>query len=592
MDDEQTGYAALLDCESTGPRDSVVPRHSESRNTFWAYIKRRPIAVSATAVVVIAAVVTVAVVTTVGGNSPPPLCDQSQITCGQTGASQATQSLQEAVESDSPNGSEIWGVAYSGGGWRAQAASIGFAKALYERGITQQLAAVSSVSGGSWFSSQYTFSQDFQDAVHSEQPRELYIKWLKGYFTIVQPSTAFQETISKVAEYFGPQLGGYYSQLLEGAVNHAFTWELFVTAMLETFTEGMGEKSATQENRATGTSYDVLFCTSIASKSQMTGIAEDMSNIRLGSDPVQPLYPAAWLLGSDGDGTWKIPHSLSKMTVELAASMSSWWSPPPAEPAVLDTPSIGKVASMSSAAAGLLGAPQLLHRAISYYFTQDGNTIASTLKTKMAMATVEAAPWQGMAVCSNNVSECAYPDVRLLDGGYTDDSGIALLISRLQAKYGAKTPLRIAALDSNQCDYGSGDDLKTACTASVSYESELLFITSGTQASEVDEQMFTSNLQRNTAIFDADWGTTELGLDASKPGNHNMTYHVGTYTTIQNTLFGVQAGTRVTLMVFNINTNLPTVLVDQGSNTTGAYGDLAQQTYEVASDALEEFFSQ
>ena len=45
---------------------------------------------------------------------------------------------------------KAWGVAFSGGGWRALGASIGLAKSLHGAGIFDQLDAVSSVSGGSW----------------------------------------------------------------------------------------------------------------------------------------------------------------------------------------------------------------------------------------------------------------------------------------------------------------------------------------------------------------------------------------------------------------------------------------------------------
>lgn len=163
--------------------------------------------------------------------------------------------------------------------------------------------------------------------------------------------------------------GEEYGQLSDGAISHAFTWEVFITDMIDTFTTGLGAKSATQDNRASGTSYDVLFCTSMASQSQMSGHFMKLSNIRIGSETVQPLYPAAWLLGSDGKGTWKSAQSLKPMSVEYtSSSLSGWWSTPPVKKLVLDTPSIGKVTSMSSAAVGALGSPQLQQEAVSAKF--------------------------------------------------------------------------------------------------------------------------------------------------------------------------------------------------------------------------------
>jgi len=597
-------YVTLLEC------DSSDEQHGQSRNLRATLKNRRVWVIGAAAMVVVLVIVVVATVTTMDhGDSPPPLCDSSVIQCGQTDAHQSSKSLQEQVDSDSPNGSEIWGVAYSGGGWRAQAASIGFAKALHQQGITQKLSAVSSVSGGTWFSSQYTFSQSFQDAVHSQQPKDFYTTWLKGYYPIVDPPsqqlpddflTKMKDVVTKIAQsfssYYGETLkllsnkfardvadGETDGQLADGAISHALTWELFVTDMIDTFTTGLGAKSATQDNRASGTSYDVLFCTSMASQSQMSGPFKKLSNIRIGFETVQPLYPAAWLLGSDGKGTWKSPQPLSTMSVEYtSSSLSGWWSTPPSSQLVLDTPSIGKVTSMSSAAVGALGSPQLQQEAVSAKFQgseMEGNAVRAVVAGLDELGLV-----QGMAVCSNNVTDCEYPSVRLLDGGYTDDSGIALLVSRLQAKYGVNTPLRIAALDSDQCY--NATDLHASCATNVEYEAEFLYVNTHERAAE-KRQVYGVPMP-NKAIFDHDWSKPSI-KDVHVASN-NMTYHIGAYKTIENQLFGVQAGTQVTLMVFNINSMLSTILVNKGTSQTENYADLAQQTFEAASATLEQFF--
>merc|ERR1719240_949837 len=68
--------------------------------------------------------------------------------------------------------------------------------------------------------------------------------------------------------------------------------------------------------------------------------------------------------------------------------------------------------------------------------------------------------------------ECQFPSMRLMDGGITDDSAIALLVAKLQRAWGMKTTLRVAALNSDECDKTSGTK---NCRAGSAYNFATLF---------------------------------------------------------------------------------------------------------------------
>lgn len=81
---------------------------------------------------------------------------------------------------------------------------MGFMKALAETGVFDELAAVSSVSGGSWFTAQYTFSSSFQDAVNDpkQSAADMYTSWLEKYYDLENPADNNDSVLATIQSDF------------------------------------------------------------------------------------------------------------------------------------------------------------------------------------------------------------------------------------------------------------------------------------------------------------------------------------------------------------------------------------------------------
>jgi len=221
----------------------------------------------------------------------------------------------------------------------------------------------------------------------------------------------------------------------------------------------------------------------------------------------------------------------------------------------------------------------------------------SPIEAKATVDVLDHAGLQSMAVCSGagtgeSNKKCQYPDIRLLDGGYTDDSGIALLVGHLQTKFGVNIPIKIMALDSDGCSMGS---TAAACKEGVEYEAEWLF--------QQDKKRTYNgiNLPSKT-IFDTKWDSSlfkdmygnSISLYKASAGStasaERVTYHLGTYTTVENKVFGVQAGSSVELMLINVNSMTDMILVDEGAANTAKYTKLAEDMYTATQEAVRKYF--
>jgi len=519
------------------------------------------------------------------------------------------------------------GAAFSGGGWRAQAASIGFAKALKDTGVMDTMDAMSSVSGGSWFTTQYSFSDKFHNMVNDAEPAEMYKVWLADYYTVLSPANSSDKTISVFEslcsvifdEVDDKSLGqdcASLSSLLTGSLDMHFNWQDFISTSIDAFCDQHPPVSTLQaepSNRVGGNSsnYDLVVQTSMPSQSQMDceghfcdidpfGDLVKLESKQTGESIRNWVLPAAFVVPTEGAGYWKSPTPFHTLQVQVGTTSSVFGSHPTA-PLNIPAPNVGKAASMSSAAAGALAFPNLIDQGVINKLSDAiGKSAADDASSALnIMDVLEHTGLQDMAVCSGEtMSNCEFPSIRLLDGGYTDDSGIAMLVSHLQDKFGVGTPLGIIALDSDACTNTS--DIPASCSSSAQYESRLLF-----SDDEKDQKEFNGTLEAQLAlgiaglnlhfpdktIFDRDWTVSQfgtgLGADMLHQADHGMTFHRGVYHTIDNEKFGVRKGTAVTLTVVNINSVLSTIVVDEGLQVTDEYAQLAQNTYEVIKKAIE-----
>lgn len=250
----------------------------------------------------------------------------------------------------------------------------------------------------------------------------------------------------------------------------------------------------------------------------------------------------------------------------------------------LELPTVGKAAAMSSAAAGILAAPQLLRHVIE---EKAGDVAGFAFFEGVISLNL-----QSLGVCTgpDKSSTCDFPSLRLLDGGYTDNSGVALLVGKMQKERGVGVPLRIAVLNSDGCL--AGVTSLTCEDAAAGNWGDLFGVQSwqpgfmnfeGVNVPSVDAQVFAT--PSAAALF-----ATPLNITK---GPHLMTYTAIHATTIDAPDWGVKEGTTVELINFQINSPLSMITTPHDKQHAGQFAELAQDVYDVlhSTSLLRDFFA-
>jgi len=309
----------------------------------------------------------------------------------------------------------------------------------------------------------------------------------------------------------------------------------------------------------------------------------DITELQVDGAKGPPLVPMAWQVPASAAGTeasWFSPqHSIDSMTVSKPGYW--WWSSPVTAALDLPNPNVGKVASMSSAAAAILGTEELVEHLALEQATKSWQRPAAKAAGKAAQRVLNVANLQGMATCSgenkgtDDHMKCKFPSVRFADGGYADDSSIATNIAKMQREFTRETVLKVVALDSNPCTAADcHDDSKTLADTQV-YNWGSLFKETGESLGSSRNAMLNLNNQIFAEPFSAA-DMTGRRLDSTS----KVSISKGTFTTIQNDVYGVLPGQQVDMLVVHINAALSTEVVDSGEETTKAFADVAQSTYQ------------
>merc|ERR1711998_496691 len=180
--------------------------------------------------------------------------------------------------------------------------------------------------------------------------------------------------------------------------------------------------------------------------------------------------------------------------------------------------------------------------------------------------------------------------VRLIDGCYSDNTGLALNIGHLQKKHPGMQ-LNMFVVNSNQCDRSKDAN----CIQSI-HESTFrnLFSDSpypaiasegwidggaGISVPTVDRVVFKESITDEQALgskVNHGWAV----------GNDDVTMMTGTFTTVENRAFGVSAGSTVRLVVFNANSAAP--LQPASPDDMAQLSALAQTTFAVAKTVIDD----
>ena len=148
--------------------------------------------------------------------------------------------------------------ASSGGGWRAQAASIGFANLFAKAGILgsgrggkssskRRISAVSTNSGSTWFATQFFFSKKFHKKTlkKPEKVHDFVLEWMEAYLEMQKaiPSSPFCEANPDFAQALGAVFGspGSGTEICDISAHFGGSWANFIQGMLRASSTNYGE---------------------------------------------------------------------------------------------------------------------------------------------------------------------------------------------------------------------------------------------------------------------------------------------------------------------------------------------------------------
>jgi hypothetical protein len=379
--------------------------------------------------------------------------------------------------------------ASSGGGWRSMVVNMGFANAFMQAGLiddqTCHFSAVSSNSGGTWFTLQFFFSQKFFDSVTSPDPvtfKEFVLNWLKSsrdliddlpdskLCSLVSLFGLFPNDISSYCRIF--LSSGDYTELITKMLRRAAS--VYGDAELE-------NRPVKSENKlSVFTTTDLLVQTSIAANSRYEGetnkllLRKPLEVSYVGtSDPNQSEQVLAVPLATQysieletflyavpdsslpittrtGPGPWKFNFKDWQRFFLYPTSIGDIFISEPTKSSETTlfrdpfggNPTVGTLAAASSASFDFLSA-----RAPSYFAQvssvikhdakNTGNLVSKILKETASLAQSNLLfnldILSDFSVCSQWPNPCRATDGRFLDGAVTDGPSKYLLrIDKLQ----------------------------------------------------------------------------------------------------------------------------------------------------------------
>lgn len=406
---------------------------------------------------------------------------------------------------------EIVALSVSGNGYLAEAAAAGTLKALNTAGILSELKTISSVSGGSWFNTQFGFSKTYFDGV-TNSSLSIYDFYMN--YQLVSTSS----------------MAGYFSSPLP------HTWQGLVTTFLNAWDPGL-TVPAVNANRAGNTNADLLFCTTFIGK---TLNSDNTTTTQLSSngENVAMSIPAFWAVPTSGSESWNVPE-LNVDNLTWTSTTDLKWTSSKGESttnisSILMEPTVAKIATMSSAANGITANPEL----IDAY-------IPNGVSYESQFSTTPGATDPGNGVCTTSSETCDFPSMKTMDGCYSDNLGFALNVGYLQKKYPGQS-LKLVAVSSNYCDRTTDP----TCLSSVTGTSFRSFFT-GAPYSTAEGWLPAVVPGPDRTIFAE--SITDAQALGQQTGYGGMTFFTGNFTTVENPRFGVAAGTTVRVIILNVN---------------------------------------
>lgn len=428
----------------------------------------------------------------------------------------------ESGQGDQPVDVDVAAVhmAISGGGWRAMSSAMGVSRALHQLGHLSKIPTFSSVSGGTWHLAQLAMSPRYGAAVMGGNDTEFEASvtaWYAAYSTLIPADYQSNSNLEETVEwYMGKE--SPYTEIIKLVAYFDYSWEKFVTAMLDGFDtlEGVHKRTGPLKDATLVINMAFPFSAALSdatvyhlSKPALTNMQPENRLL-----PASHVIPAGtkdrfWLLSGRNAGKVQYQtYSFTEGTIHHDFELD-------------DNVTIHKPVAASSAAAGILACVDLLSQLI--YFPGTVTKEFPELAVRIG-------------------------DTQFIDGAYVENTGTAAGIAYVQKGGGqattASNPLRFLVLDNSL----AGD-----CQASIPW----LFLTT-------DEQMTPQLKQLDARVFKENWSDIkpqlkEIEVAGFRGSGPKPKWARLTVETVDNELFGVKRGWAVELFVVLMNSDLATI---------------------------------
>ena len=478
-------------------------------------------------------------------------------------------------------------------------ADMGFANLFSKIGLINTgnslFSAISTTSGGSWFSTQFFFSPEFHDNVAGVTPEKLRIfvlDWMNAYLDWAKtiPPDTTHCNFSSATTVMGEFQDQVESQLCNVLLHIHGNWAQFITDMLNATSNHYKDPSfidriAVGRNRVPSLNQtDLLIQTTLVPSARTSAVLGTLVLVGPQDTPnsvYSTLLPARYTI-DDTSAAFTLGSAtpLQVYTHKFAPSTFSYsdWqeyflypnrsngtiliSPPPfsaKSPIPLSDPFnssdvvTAQLAAISSAAVGVFSsfAPSVLAQTTSLLF-KENETDANLLYDVDKLGLLDAA----LSVCAQWPNSCGSSDSRFIDGGFSDDPALAYNIANYQQKHDDwnSTTLKIVVTNTNYAN------MKQSIPVILGY-----FNT-----------MFNQDVQPGEFIWAAEevapWPSPQVFenyLDdsilsnISNPvnGTNMTTMHFTGLQTVDNPMYGVKGGQQVEMLWININSDVSTLIV-------------------------------
>ena len=504
------------------------------------------------------------------------------------------------TEASGANSVNRW--ASTGGGWRAMAADMAFANVFVQAGLftddASEFSAVSTESGGTWFSTQFFYSKAFHSNVTESTPQELsafVYQWMESYLIFTEGLAENPAECDFLDEFSNFTMLQVLSDYCNVFADFGGDWAAFINSMLEAASTGYGDPAlvnrtlnakniASQSLAQTDLYLQMSLVPNARVRESGTGVYLGPSGEKDGkvySLPTCVQYSVAnnqtYFYSHMGDFNYTVVNgNISDHFCYPLGYENYGLFPAESQNVLIDSPiishdagsmnlpfnsrpNVAQVAAASSAELGGLSplAPSTLSQAMSVEresLLEANKTLELALFYEKVDGIYDKTILDELSVCSAWPDDCGSNDGRFIDGFFTDAPTLAMNIGQYHSKRNGDLNQNMKAVVTLNTLCGRGQEFFLA-----------YFNTTFNDNIEPGDFLWPQNETstfhlplQSPQIFDYNLTSTDLEQITSSIEGLNVTYAIiQGAETLENDAFQVKAGQTVDVLALMLNSCIP-----------------------------------